>query len=153
MFNSSRSFLVPEVTTIRNLQNTKLNLNKNYFITSKMNHSKIDLFPVSRTETVETINARVTMSFDSYTSNVAITDGTNTLNIRIDQDKMMRAFLYSLGNIRCKYDDAKREFMTKVLEESTKQLVNATTSGSPERERLESFLANSFSNKDQEVNN
>ena len=31
MFNSSRSFLVPEVTTIRNLQNTKLNLNKNYF--------------------------------------------------------------------------------------------------------------------------
>jgi hypothetical protein len=113
-----------------------------------MNHSKIDLFPVSRTETVETATASVTMSFDSYTSNVAITDGTNTLNIRIDQDKMMRAFLYSLGNIRCKYDDAKREFMQKVLEESTKQLVNATTLGSPERERLESFLANSFSNKE-----
>ena len=118
-----------------------------------MNHSKIDLFPVSRTETVETSNAGVSMSFDSYTSNVAITDGTNTLNIRIDQEKMMRAFLYSLGNIRCKYDDAKREFMQKVLEESTKQLVNATTSGSPERERLETFLANSFSNKKEEVNN
>tara|TARA_R100000152_G_C6603635_1_gene59887 strand:+ start:65 stop:421 length:357 start_codon:yes stop_codon:yes gene_type:complete len=113
-----------------------------------MNHSKIDLFPVKRTEEIETTHANVVMSFDSYTSNVAITDGTNTLNIRIDQDKMMRAFLYSLGNIRCKYDDAKREFMTKVLEESTKQLVNATTSGSPERERLESFLANSFSNKE-----
>tara|TARA_R100001198_G_scaffold61389_1_gene35694 strand:+ start:42 stop:398 length:357 start_codon:yes stop_codon:yes gene_type:complete len=113
-----------------------------------MNISKIDLFPVSRTEQIETAQASVTMNFDSYTSNVAITDGTNTLNIRIDQEKMMRAFLYSLGNIRCKYDDAKREFMTKVLEESTKQLVNATTSGSPERERLESFLANSFSNKE-----
>tara|TARA_R100001015_G_C4481719_1_gene62030 strand:- start:188 stop:544 length:357 start_codon:yes stop_codon:yes gene_type:complete len=113
-----------------------------------MNNSKIDLFPVSRTETVETAQASVSMSFDSYTSNVAISDGTNTLNIRIDQDKMMRAFLYSLGNIRCKYDDAKREFMQKVLEESTKQLVNATTSGSPERERLETFLANSFSNKE-----
>jgi len=109
-----------------------------------MNHSKIDLFPVSRTETVETAQASVSMSFDSYTSNVAITDGTNTLNIRIDQEKMMRAFLYSLGNIRCKYDEAKREFMQKVLEES----VNATTSGSPERERLESFLASSFSNKE-----
>ena len=113
-----------------------------------MNISKIDLFPVSRTETVETATASVTMSFDSYTSNVSISDGTNTLNIRIDQDKMMRAFLYSLGNIRCKYDDAKKEFMTKVLEESTKQLVNATTSGSPERERLETFLANSFSDKE-----
>ena len=42
--------------------------------------------------------------------------------------------------------------MTKVLEEATKQLINATTSGSPERERLESFLANSFSNKET-VNN
>jgi len=118
-----------------------------------MNHSKIDLFPVKRTEEIETAQAKVVMSFDSYTSNVAITDGTNTLNIRIDQNKMMQAFLYSLGNIRCKYDDAKREFMSKVLEEATKQLVNATTSGSPERERLESFLANSFSNKDQEINN
>jgi len=124
-----------------------------------MNHSKIDLFPVKRTEEIETTHASVVMSFDSYTSNVAITDGTNTLNIRIDQEKMMRAFLYSLGNIRCKYDEAKREFMQKVLEESTKQLVNATTSGSPERERLETFLANSFSNKQtsnndhQEVNN
>lgn len=113
-----------------------------------MNISKIDLFPVKRTEEIETTHAGVSMSFDSYTSNVAITDGTNTLNIRIDQEKMMRAFLYSLGNIRCKYDDAKREFMQKVLEESTKQLVNATTSGSPERERLESFLASSFSNKE-----
>ena len=118
-----------------------------------MNYSKIDLFPVSRTETIETANAGVSMSFDSYTSNVAITDGINTINIRIDQEKMMSAFLYSLGNIRCKYDDAKREFMTKVLEEATKQLVNSTVSGSPERERLETFLANSFSNKDQEVNN
>ena len=118
-----------------------------------MNHSKIDLFPVKRTEEIETAQASVVMSFDSYTSNVAISDGTNTLNIRIDQEKMMRAFLYSLGNIRCKYDDAKREFMQKVLEEATKQLVNATTSGSPERERLESFLANSFANKKEEVNN
>ena len=117
-----------------------------------MNHSKIDLFPVSRTETVETATASVTMSIDSYEKNVSISDGINTLNIVIDQEKMMRAFLYSLGNIRCKYDDAKREFMTKVLEESTKQLVNATTSGSPERERLETFLANSFSNKET-VNN
>jgi len=117
-----------------------------------MNHSKIDLFPVSRTETVETATASVSMSFDSYTSNVSITDGTNTLNIRIDQDKMMRAFLYSLGNIRCKYDEAKREFMTKILEESTKQLVNATTSGSPERARLETFLADSFSNKEESNN-
>ena len=65
---------------------------------------------------------------------------------------MMRAFLYSLGNIRCKYDDAKREFMQKVLEESTKQLVNATSSGTPERERLETFLANSFSNKESSDN-
>ena len=113
-----------------------------------MNNSKIDLFPVSRTETVETAHASVTMNFDSYSSNVSISDGTNTLNIRIDQEKMMRAFIYSLGNIRCKYDDAKKEFMTKVLEEATKQLVNATTSGTPERERLETFLANSFSKKE-----
>ena len=118
-----------------------------------MNISKIDLFPVSRTEQIDTKHASVFMSIDSYEKNVSITDGTNTLNIRIDQEKMMRAFLYSLGNIRCKYDDAKREFMTKVLEEATKQLVNATTSGSPERERLETFLANSFANKKEEVNN
>ena len=112
-----------------------------------MNLSKIDLFPVSRTETVETKHASVCISIDSYEKNVSISDGINTLNIVIDQEKMMQAFLYTLGNVRCKYDDAKREFMTKVLEEATKQLVNATTSGPPERERLESFLANSFSNK------
>ena len=117
-----------------------------------MNISKIDLFPVSRTEQIDTKHASVFMSIDSYEKNVSITDGTNTLNIRIDQDKMMRAFLYSLGNIRCKYDEAKREFMQKVLEESTKQLVNSTTSGSPERERLETFLANSFSNKEASEN-
>ena len=117
-----------------------------------MNISKIDLFPVSRTETVQTKHASVYMSIDSYEKNVSISDGINTLNIVIDQEKMMQAFLYTLGNVRCKYDDAKREFMTKVLEEATKQLVNATTSGSPERERLESFLANSFSNKEKEVN-
>ena len=64
-----------------------------------MNNSKIDLFPVSRTETVETAHASVTMNFDSYSSNVSISDGTNTLNIRIDQDKMMRAFIYSLGKV------------------------------------------------------
>ena len=63
----------------------------------------------------------------------------------------MQAFLYTLGNVRCKYDEAKREFM-KVLEEATKKLVDSTTSGSPERERLETFLANSFSNKET-VNN
>jgi hypothetical protein len=113
-----------------------------------MNNSKIDLFPVKRTEEIETAHANIYMSIDSYEKNISITDGTNTLNIRIDQDKMMRAFLYSLGNVRCKYDDAKREFMTKVLEEATKQLVSSTTSGSPERERLETFLANSFSNKE-----
>jgi len=113
-----------------------------------MNHSKIDLFPVSRTETVETKHASVYMSIDSYEKNVSISDGINTLNIVIDQEKMMRAFLYTLGNVRCKYDDAKREFMTKVLEEATKQLVNATAPGTPERERLETFLANSFSNKE-----
>ena len=118
-----------------------------------MNYSKIDLFPVSRTETVETKHASVYMSIDSYEKNVSISDGINTLNIVIDQEKMMQAFLYTLGNVRCKYDDAKREFMTKVLEEATKQLVNSTASGSPERERLESFLANSFSNKEKEVNN
>ena len=113
-----------------------------------MNHSKIDLFPVKRTEEIETKHASVYMSIDSYEKNVSISDGTNTLNIRIDQNKMMQAFLYSLGNVRCKYDDAKREFMTKVLEEATKQLVDSTTSGSPEREKLETFLANSFSNKE-----
>ena len=118
-----------------------------------MNYSKIDLFPVSRTETVETKHASVYMSIDSYEKNVSISDGINTLNIVIDQEKMMQAFLYSLGNVRCKYDDAKREFMTKVLEEATKQLVNSTVSGSPERERLETFLANSFANKKEEVNN
>ena len=117
-----------------------------------MNISKIDLFPVKRTEEIETKHASVYMSIDSYEKNVSISDGINTLNIVIDQEKMMQAFLYTLGNVRCKYDDAKREFMQKVLEESTKQLVNATTSGSPERERLETFLANSFSNKET-VNN
>ena len=113
-----------------------------------MNHSKIDLFPVKRTEEIETKHASVYMSIDSYEKNVSISDGINTLNIVIDQEKMMSAFLYSLGNIRCKYDDAIREFMQKVLEEATKQLVNSTVSGNPERERLESFLANSFSNKE-----
>ena len=52
-----------------------------------MNLSKIDLFPVSRTETVETKHASVYMSIDSYEKNVSITDGTNTLNIVIDQEK------------------------------------------------------------------
>lgn len=117
-----------------------------------MNLSKIDLFPVKRTEEIETKHASVYMSIDSYEKNVSISDGTNTLNIVIDQEKMMRAFLYTLGNVRCKYDDAKREFMQKVLEEATKQLVNSTIPGSPEREKLESFLADSFSNKET-VNN
>ena len=76
-----------------------------------MNISKIDLFPVSRTEQIETRHASVYMSIDSYEKNVSISDGTNTLNIVIDQEKMMRAFLYSLGNVRCNYDDAKREFI------------------------------------------
>ena len=117
-----------------------------------MNISKIDLFPVKRTEEIETRHASVYMSIDSYEKNVSISDGTNTLNIVIDQEKMMQAFLYTLGNVRCKYDEAKREFMQKVLEEATKKLVDSTTSGSPERERLETFLAISFSNKET-VNN
>ena len=37
-----------------------------------MNYSKIDLFPVSRTETVETKHASVYMSIDSYEKNVSI---------------------------------------------------------------------------------
>ena len=79
-----------------------------------MNISKIDLFPVKRTEEIETRHASVYMSIDSYEKNVSISDGINTLNIVIDQEKMMRAFLYSLGNVRCKYDDAKREFSNLV---------------------------------------
>ena len=118
-----------------------------------MNHSEIDLFPTSRTNTIEAGEAKVSINFDSYSQNISIssTDSANTINIRLDQEKMTRAFIYSLGNLSIKYDEAKRKFLKDVLVEATKQLVKATEEGTPERNQLESFLVDSF--KSNEVNN
>ena len=114
-----------------------------------MQHSDIDLFPTTRINNLEAGDSKVSISFDSYSQNISIssTDRANTINIRLDQEKMMRAFVYSLGNVSIKYDEAKKKFLNDVLKEVTSKLVNAYEEGTPERNQLETFLVDAFSKK------
>ena len=114
-----------------------------------MQHSDIDLFPTTRVNNLEAGESKVSISFDSYSQNISIssTDRASTLNIRLDQEKMMRAFVYSLGNVHIKYDEAKRKFLHDVLKEVTTKLVGAYEEGTPERNQLETFLVDTFSKK------
>ena len=114
-----------------------------------MQHADIDLFPTTRINNLEAGDSKVSISFDSYSQNISIssTDRASTLNIRLDQEKMMRAFIYSLGNVSIKYDEAKKKFLYDVLKEVTSKLVGAYEEGTPERNQLEKFLVDSFSKK------
>ena len=89
-----------------------------------MQHSDIDLFPTTRINNLEAGDSKVSISFDSYSQNISIssTDRANTINIRLDQEKMMRAFVYSLVGV---YEE-----------------------GTPERNQLEKFLVDTFSKKE-----
>ena len=115
-----------------------------------MQHSDIDLFPTTRVNNLEAGEAKVSICFDSYSQNISISDTNraNTINIRLDQEKMMRAFIYSLGNVRIKYDEAKKKFLHDVLKEVTTKLVSAYEEGTPERNQLEKFLVDTFSKKE-----
>ena len=115
-----------------------------------MQHSDIDLFPTTRINNLEAGDSKVSISFDSYSQNISIssTDRASTLNIRLDQDKMMRAFVYSLGNVSIKYYEAKKKFLHDVLKEVTTKLVGAYEEGTPERNQLEKFLVDTFSKKE-----
>ena len=115
-----------------------------------MQHSDLDLFPTTRSNNLEAGDSKVSISFDSYSQNISIssTDRASTLYIRLDQDKMMRAFVYSLGNVSIKYDEAKRKFLHDVLKEVTTKLVGAYEEGTPERNQLEKFLVDTFSKKE-----
>ena len=115
-----------------------------------MQHSDIDLFPTTRINNLEAGESKVSISFDSYSQSISIssTDRASTLNIRLDQDKMMRAFVYSLGNVSIKYDEAKKKFLHDVLKEVTTKLVGAYEEGTPERNQLEKFLVDTFSKKE-----
>ena len=102
MFNSSRSFLAPEVTTIRNLQNTKLNLNKNYsFITSKMN--SINLFPVEEKQTLKTEKLKVDFKFNSYSCYLEIKNNSKELEIHFDSKIIQNQILENIKRLSPSY--------------------------------------------------
>ena len=143
MFNSSRSFLVPEVTTVRNLQNTKLNLNKNYFITSKMN--SINLFPVEEKQTLKAEKLRFQFSFGSYSSYMTISDGSKELTIYLDDKKVRDSIIFNVNNLSADYSRDKS--FLKLLFQKVVEKINKMDK--EDRADMEAWLVDNF--KHQEV--
>jgi len=120
MFNSSRSFLAPEVTTIRNLQNTKLNLNKNYsFITSKMN--SINLFPTEDKQTLRADKLNISFNFASYSSTLTIRDNNKELTIYLNEKVVMDHVLNSITNLNVSYA-SNRDYMIELFKKVVHQI-------------------------------
>ena len=110
MFNSSRSFLVPEVTTIRNLQNTKLNLNKNYFSFLPMN--SINLFPVEEKQTLRAEKLKFSFSFSGYGSYMTISDKDKELTIYLDDKSVKDQIIFNINNLSSEYSRDKTFLIT-----------------------------------------
>ena len=145
MFNSSRSFLAPEVTTIRNLQNTKLNLNKNYsFITSKMN--SINLFPTEDRQVLKTEKLKVDFKFNSYSCYLEIKNNSKELEIHFDSKIIQNQILENIKRLSPSYSHD-----VDYLIELFKILVSKIDGMTDEKkERLAKYFVE---NINQEVNN
>ena len=146
MFNSSRSFLVPEVTTIRNLQNTKLNLNKNYsFIPSKMN--SINLFPTEDKQTLKAEKLKFQFSFSSYSSYMTISSCDKELTIYLNDQSVRDQIIFNVNNLNSTYSRDK-SFLVQLFKSVVNRINEADKK---DRAELEKWLVANF--KHQEVNN
>ena len=119
MFNSSRSFLVPEVTTIRNFQNTKLNLNKNYLSFLPMN--SINLFPTEDKQTLKANKLNIEFSFASYGSSLTIRDTNKELTIYLNEKVVMDHVLNSITNLNVTYA-SNRDYMIELFKKVVHQI-------------------------------
>ena len=119
MFNSSRSFLVPEVTTIRNFQNTKLNLNKNYLSFLPMN--SINLFPTEDKQTLKANKLNIEFSFASYGSSLTIRDTNKELTIYLNEKVVMDHVLNSVTNLNVSYA-TNRDYMIELFKKVVHQI-------------------------------
>ena len=144
MFNSSRSFLVPEVTTIRNLQNTKLNLNKNYsFIPSKMN--SINLFPTEDKQTLKAEKLKFQFSFSSYSSYMTISSCDKELTIYLNDQSVRDQIIFNVNNLNSSYSRDK-SFLVQLFKSVVTRINEADKE---DRAELEKWLVANF--KHQEV--
>ena len=142
MFNSSRSFLVPEVTTIRNLQNTKLNLNKNYFSFLPMN--SINLFPVEEKQTLRAEKLKLSFSISSYSSYMTISNSDKELTIYLDDKAVRDQIIFNVNNLNASYSRDK-SFLVQLF----KSVVSRVNEADKEdRAELEALLVANFKNQE-----
>ena len=146
MFNSSRSFLVPEVTTIRNFQNTKLNLNKNYLSFLPMN--SINLFPTEDKQTLKANKLNIEFSFASYGSSLTIRDTNKELTIYLNEKVVMDHVLNSITNLNVSYA-SNRDYMIELFKKVVHQIDQIENK---DKEVLASYFVKNI-NTTKEVNN
>ena len=146
MFNSSRSFLVPEVTTIRNFQNTKLNLNKNYLSFLPMN--SINLFPTEDKQTLKANKLNIEFSFASNGSSLTIRDTNKELTIYLNEKVVMDHVLNSVTNLNVSYA-TNRDYMIELFKKVVHQIDQMENK---DKEVLASYFVKNI-NTTKEVNN
>ena len=145
MFNSSRSFLVPEVTTIRNFHNTKLNLNKNYLSFLPMN--SINLFPTEDKQTLRAEKLKFSFSFSSYSSYMTISDSSKELTIYLDDKAVRDQIIFNVNNLNGSYSRDK-SFLVQLFKSVVTRINEADKE---DRAELEQWLVANF--KHQELTN
>ena len=143
MFNSSRSFLVPEVTTIRNLQNTKLNLNKNYFSFLPMN--SVNLFPTEDKQILKAEKLKFQFSFSSYSSYMTISSCDKELTIHLNDQSVRDQIIFNVNNLNSTYSRDK-SFLVQLFKSVVTRINEADKE---DRAELEQWLIANF--KHQEV--
>ena len=146
MFNSSRSFLVPEVTTIRNFQNTKLNLNKNYLSFLPMN--SINLFPTEDKQTLRADKLNISFCFASYSSSLTIKDANKELTIYLDEKVVMSHVLNSITNLNVSYA-SNRDYMIELFKKVVHQIDQMEVK---DKEAMATYFVKNI-NTTEEVNN
>jgi len=138
MFTSSNSFLVPGITTNKNLQDAQLNLNKNYFITSKMN--SINLFPTEDKQTLRAEKLKFQFSFSSYSSYMTISNSDKELTIYLNDQSVRDQIIFNVNNLNSTYSRDK-SFLVQLFKSVVSRINEADKE---DRAELEKWLVNNF---------
>ena len=142
--NFFNSISVTEVSTIKNFQNTKLNLNKNYsFITSKMN--SINLFPTEDKQTLKAEKLKFQFSFSSYSSYMTISSCDKELTIYLNDQSVRDQIIFNVNNLNSSYSRDK-SFLVQLFKSVVTRINEADKE---DRAELEQWLVANF--KHQEV--
>ena len=142
-FNFFNSFWVTEVSNLRNLQNTKLNLNKNYFSFLPMN--SINLFPTEDKQTLRAEKLRFSFSFSGYGSYMTISDKDKELTIYLDDKSVKDQIIFNINNLSTEYSRDKT-FLITIFKSVVERINKANKE---DRAEIESWLVDNF--KHQEV--